>query len=96
MSKTISCRMAGAAIYDISEGDTVYLADTVYHGQGDTEASARPYRKNMSHEECLHGWVGETDNVSRTARGTGTVVSIDEEENRIVVRADDAAVEVTS
>lgn len=44
-----------------------------------------PLRTNQSHEERLTGWCGETDNVSRTAKGVWRIVRLNKQGDRALV-----------
>jgi hypothetical protein len=63
-------------------GDLVFLVECVKTGETRVLARRRPIRTNVSHEPRLRGWVGETDNVSRTALGAGIVTRISPESGR--------------
>ncbi len=60
-------------------GQQVYLIDVQYQsarGRDHVMAQNQPGAKNSSGEPCANGWLGTTDNVSRTAIGMGVVTGI--------------------
>jgi hypothetical protein len=68
-------------------GDVRYLVEAFYSSTGNTRryVMARPLRTNMSGEPKLHGWCGETNNVSRTACGVVRVVATNRDADRLRV-----------
>ena len=62
---------------DLSLGDVGFLVETCPQGRADyCGLYSRPCHTNQSHEPRLHGWCGETNNVSRNALGLARVVRV--------------------
>jgi hypothetical protein len=60
-------------------GDIGYLTEVTSYRNGCVTThrmSDTPCHTNMSREPRLHGWCGETDNVSRSASGVWEVVRV--------------------
>jgi hypothetical protein len=68
----------------VSIGTIGYLVETVNTSTGGTSWSLydRPPLTNRSHEPRLYGWLGETDNRSRTARGMVRVTALNKNRDR--------------
>lgn len=54
---------------DVEIGAPGFLVESVRAGVSSWSLRARPLTKNMSGEYVVDGWAGETNNVSRYARG---------------------------
>ena len=64
-------------------------------GRNRVEARRTPGYTNRSHDALLRGWLGSTDNVSRTALGAGVVKARSARADRVLVTPlpdDDGAV----
>jgi hypothetical protein len=74
---------------ELNVGDVGYLVSS---DNSNTRAwdvltlHSTPLRTNRSHEERLTGWCGETDNVSRTAKGAWRVVKLNKKGDRMMIR----------
>lgn len=66
-------------------GDVGFLVEAFASGRTTYYMSVEPLRTNRSHEPRLHGWCGETSNVSRTARGVWRVTKTNAAETRILI-----------
>ena len=62
----------------LKTGEIGYLVKTF--NQNTTREYLRvqstPARKNLSGEECVEGWLGDTDNVSKRAMGRAKILSV--------------------
>lgn len=67
-------------------GQAGFLTEHVANGRAWFTLDERPAHTNMSREPRLHGWCGETNNVSLFARGMARVVRV-AKNGRVQVRA---------
>lgn len=70
---------------DVNVGFTGYLVSSDNSNTRSWDVLAlypTPLRTNQSHKERLTGWCGETDNVSRTAKGVWRIVRLNKLGNR--------------
>jgi hypothetical protein len=65
------------------EGSIGYLVGAVCEGEERFVLLANPPRTNISREPRLNGWLGETNDRSRTAYGLRKVVAVDEKRERV-------------
>lgn len=54
---------------DVEINEVGFLVESVREGVSTWSLRTRPVAKNQSGERIVSGWAGETDNVSRYARG---------------------------
>lgn len=66
--------------------DAVFVSRTLDTSSGREfyEARLTPWKTNVSHEPKVHGWLGETNNKSRTAVGKGVVTAIDPDRDDVI------------
>lgn len=57
-------------------GQIVFVVEIIREGRSYFGLRSTPLRTNKSHEPRLHGLCGETDNISRFARGIGVVTRL--------------------
>lgn len=77
--------------YSMSVGDSGYLVERVANGRTTFALHERPLRTNQSLQPRIDGWCGETDNVSRFARGAWRVVRMNKAGDRAqIVRLEGA------
>ena len=53
-------------------GKEYFVVDVTFnndHGRTRYDMHIAPQKTNMSHEEKVHGWLGETNNINQTAIG---------------------------
>ncbi len=81
----------------ITVGELVFVVEVSPQSKAEySEARVTPGRTNMSNEAKLRGWLGDTNNVSRHARGAGRIMRRSRrDDSRVLVELlsdDDAAV----
>lgn len=71
-----------------SKGDVVFIFENYDTTRAKTtlSMSKRPGAKNMSKEDTLIGWLGETNNISKTAKGVGVIISESKDGTKCRVR----------
>lgn len=75
------------SLFELRAGSTVFVGEICPQGKASyMECRRAAYHTNMSLKPTLHGWVGETNNVSRFARGVGVVVRTADDGERALVR----------
>ena len=67
-------------------GNVVFLIESIRDGVTRNYAQSMPGRTNRSGEARLAGWLGETNNVTRYARGLVEVVRVADDGDRALVR----------
>lgn len=79
---------------DATTGTTGYLVETINNNARGAQSFSireRPLRTNQSNEPRLSGWCGETNNLSRFARGVWKVVRTNKDGTRAqIVRVEGA------
>ena len=72
-------------------GDVGFLIESTNNGYGGSVTThymqEEPGRTNMSHEPRLHGWLGETNNISKHAKGMARVTRVSKNGGRAFVVA---------
>ncbi len=65
---------------ELQPGQTIYPVRCVHVRTGNEQLELRtqPGRTNLSHESCVSGWLGTTNDVEATALGAYEVVSVRE------------------
>jgi hypothetical protein len=77
--------------YSMGVGDSGYLVSRTKNGRASFALHERPLRTNQSNQPTLDGWCGETDNVSRFARGAWRVARMNKAGDRAqIVRLEGA------
>ena len=70
----------------LEAGDLGFLNEICVQGRADRWViRTHPGRTNQSLELRLHGWLGETNNISLYARGVGRVVRVTRDGGRVLV-----------
>jgi hypothetical protein len=81
---------------DLGVGEVGYLIEICpQQGVDRFVATREPGRTNMSREPRVRGWLGETDNVQRVARGKCRAIRVDKSRRTLVETVDDT-VEATA
>lgn len=71
---------------DLNVGSVAFIRQVSPQGRADRMVvSLRPCKTNRSHEARLHGWCGETNNVSIYAKGVGRVLKVNKTGERVMV-----------
>jgi hypothetical protein len=69
-------------------GDAAFISNTFDASSGREyyEALPEPWKTNRSEEQLLYGWLGSTNNRSRTAVGRATVQGVDDDRGTVAFK----------